>query len=164
MTYSQEVYYWRKEHGICVQCGKHEATRGTRCAVCAAEQAERSWQRRQGMTEEDRQKKNQKRRELSRERRGKGLCRICGKPVYRNYSTCYEHHLYRKRKQKEYAEKKKKGFGDLGKCRICGKDTVTGKKYCEEHLQQYRASMAYAAQFIRKGGENDKGFRNKATV
>ena len=28
-VYAKEVYYWRKEHGICTRCGKEEAEKGT---------------------------------------------------------------------------------------------------------------------------------------
>lgn len=154
MTYSKEVYHWRKEHGICTRCGKHEATYGTRCVVCASEQAEKKRQEYKSMTEEEKRKfldkRNERRKKLRQKRKGNGLCRMCGKPVYKNYTACYEHYLYMKRKNKEYAERRRKGFAEEGKCRICGKEVVKGKKLCQEHLEQARERMKYASQFKTK--------------
>ena len=73
---------------------------------------------------------------------------MCGKPVYKNFGTCYEHWLYKQNYNRKYAAEKRKGFREIGKCGICGKDRVSGQKLCEEHLQQYRKSMAHAEKFI----------------
>jgi hypothetical protein len=33
-VYGKELYNYRKAHGICVRCGKEDATQGLRCAEC----------------------------------------------------------------------------------------------------------------------------------
>ena len=167
-TYSKEVYHWRKEHGICTRCGKQEAVVGTKCGDCAYEEAERKKQKYDAMSEAEKRefldRRNEKRRAASKERKEKKLCSRCGKPAYKNHSLCYEHYLYQKKMYRKYAEESKKGYAEIGKCRICGKDTVEGKKFCEEHLKQYREKMAYASQFIKRGGNNERGIYGIACV
>lgn len=142
----REEYRYYKEHGICVDCKQEDAVPGkTRCLYCSSVRAEQSQKRRDRLTKEEREEKNRIKREKSQAlrdyRKANGLCDICGKPVYKNYSKCYEHYIHFKRYEKKRREKKNKGYAELGLCRICGKPTVEGKKFCEVHLEQYREKM-----------------------
>ena len=142
----REVYHYYKEHGICVECHQEEAAKGkTRCLYCLSKRAEQRRERESKLTKEELAEKNCTRREKGKAlrdyRKANGLCDICGKPVYKNYSKCYEHYIYYKRYEKKRREKKNKGYAELGLCRICGEPTVGGKKFCAEHLEQYREIM-----------------------
>ena len=162
--YTKELYRWRKEHGICTCCGKHEAAGGVRCAECASNRNEKLRQRYHDMTEEEKRehlaKKSERMKALRKYRKENGLCYMCGKPAYKEYGTCYEHWLYRRNYNRKYEAEKRKGYAEIGKCRICGKDVVPGKKHCEEHLEQKRKAMAHAEQFVdrsrkKRRAEND---------
>lgn len=151
---SRESYHWYKAHGICVDCKQEEAAPGkVRCLNCLSIRAEQIRKRESELTEEELAEKNRIKREKSQKlrdyRKANGLCDICGKPVYKNYSKCYEHYIYYKRYETKRRQKKNKGYAELGLCRICGKPTVEGKKFCAEHLEQYREKMKLA-QAIRK--------------
>ena len=142
----REEYRYYKEHGICVDCHQYEAAKGkTRCLYCLSKIAERGRARDSKLTEEERAEKNRIRRAKSKAlrdyRKANELCDICGKPVYKHYSKCYEHYIYYKRYEKKRREKNNKGYAQLGLCRICGEPTVGGKKFCAEHLEQYREQM-----------------------
>ena len=108
--------------------------------------AERRRERESKLTEEELAEKNRIRREKGKAlrdyRKANGLCDVCGKPVYKNYSKCYEHYIYYKRYEEKRREKKNKGYAELGLCRICGVPTAEGKKFCAEHLEQYREQMS----------------------
>ena len=148
-TYSYDTYHYYKEHGICIQCHQEDAAPGrTRCLNCLSIMAENQRRHRNKLTEEEREEIKRKKREQSKAlrdyRRENGLCLVCGKPVYKNYSKCYEHYLYFKRIDRERREAKKKGYAELGLCRICGEPTVEGKKFCAYHLEQYREKMRKA--------------------
>lgn len=151
---NKEEYEWLKAHKICVTCRSDTATRGTQCDLCADKDLERKEKRLAAMTLEEKQALREKNKEYLRkryaERKEKGLCYVCGKPVYKNHSRCYECYLQEKRKDRIRQERKKKNYMEIGKCRICGKEVVKGKKLCQEHLEQARERMRYAAQFIRR--------------
>lgn len=145
MTYSKETYRWKKEHGICVDCGCEEAVGGVRCPECAAKKAESAMQKHCNMSHEEKEEHNKKRREkakaLRKYRKEHGLCLQCGKPVYNGHAYCMEHFLYHKRYKKKKQAESNKGYRELGLCRICGKEVVSGKKLCAEHLKQYQEIM-----------------------
>ena len=161
-TNSYETYHYYKEHGICVDCHQEEAAKGrTRCLTCLSLRAEQRQKYNSKLTEEERAERNRIKREKSKAlrdyRKANGLCDVCGKPVYKNYSKCYEHYIYYKQYEKKRREKKNKGYAKLGLCRICGEPTVGGKKFCAKHLEQYRNKMAYAQEIKMeklKGGAN----------
>lgn len=161
MTYSKEVYHWRKEHGICIKCGIHEAINSTRCIVCASDEAEKQKQKYYSMSQEERallnKKKSNSAKALREERKRLGLCYRCGKPSYRSHSLCYEHFLYMKRYHKKVNDENRKGFSELGLCRICGEEVVPGKKHCAMHLEQKRESMRKASSHRKRVMKNDKG-------
>lgn len=143
MTYSKETYHWKKDHGVCVDCGCNEAVGGTRCPECAAKKSEKAMQKHHGMTPEEKEIHNARRRErakaLRKYRKENGLCARCGKPAYKGHSQCYEHYIYHKRYINNH--KQNKGFAELGLCRMCGKEVVDGKKMCADHLKQYQEIM-----------------------
>ena len=148
-TYSKEAYHYYKEHGICVYCKQADAAPGrTKCLNCISLTAEKRRERDSKLSDEEREERNRKKRErgkaLREYRKANGLCLTCGKPVYKNYSRCYEHYLYFKRVNRERNKAQAKGYAELGLCRICGKPVVKGKKFCEEHLEKYRKIMSHA--------------------
>ena len=145
----REAYHYYKDHGICVDCHQEEAAKGkTRCLYCLSKRAEQRRERESKLTEEELAEINRIKREKSQKqrdfRKANGLCDVCGKPVYKNYSKCYEHYIYYKRYEKKRREKTNKGYAELGLCRICGEPTVEGKKFCAVHLEQYREKMRRA--------------------
>lgn len=157
MTYAKELYHWRKENGICVKCGNKKAVNGVACLDCKEEDALRQQRLYAEMSEEEkaqlRAKKRESLRRLRKKRKESGLCYACGKPVYKNYSRCYECYL----KTKKY-KRERKGYMEQGLCRICGKEVVPGKKHCQEHLEMRRKCMEHALKCKeeRKGKEDDK--------
>ena len=148
-TYSYEVYHYFKDRGICVDCKVEKAAKGkTRCLNCLSIKNERAMLKMALLSDEERAEMNRKKREagkaLREYRKANNLCRICGKPVYKNHSTCYEHYLKHKRIDRERRKKNNKGFAEIGLCRICGKPVVKDKKFCEEHLEKYRENIRKA--------------------
>lgn len=82
--YSREVYYWRKEHGMCVYCGHEPAEPGTvSCPECKNKQRQRSLKCYYDMPEEKKLEKAELSKALYEDRKKKGLCVICGKPCMR---------------------------------------------------------------------------------
>ena len=163
MTYSYEAYHWYKDHGICVDCKQEDAAPGrTRCLNCLSKNAEQRRKRESKLSPEEIEEKNRIKREKSQKlrdyRKANGLCDVCGKPVYKNYSKCYEHYIYYKRYGEKRREKTNKGYAKLGLCRICGEPTVEGKKFCAVHLKQYRGKMKLA-QAIRMEKKNERALR-----
>lgn len=161
-TYSYDSYHYYKDHGICVDCHQYEAAKGkTRCLNCLSIMAEQRRKRESKLTAEEIAEKNRIKREKSQKlrdyRKANGLCTVCGKPVYKNYSKCYEHYIYYLRyERKRRQEKKNKGYAELGLCRICGKSAVEGKKFCKEHLEQYREKMRRAQAIRMEKKKNGK--------
>ena len=163
-TYSYEAYHYYKDHGICVYCKREKAAPGrAMCLNCASIVAEKRRAKYSKLSEEERAERNRKKREQSKAlreyRKENGLCLVCGKPVYKNYSKCYEHYIYFKRVNRERNKAQAKGYAELGLCRICGKPVVKGKKFCEEHLEKYRKNMSHA-QAIRmekRKGDTENG-------
>lgn len=148
----KEEYEWLKAHNICVSCRCANATRGVKCDECADEDLERRHKRLALMSDEEKEALKEKNKAYLKKRYAKrrenGLCATCGKPVYKNYSRCYECYLREKRVNREIWNRTKKGYAEIGKCRICGKDVVPGYKHCKEHLQQKREAMAHAVKFV----------------
>ena len=148
-TYSYEAYHYYKDHGICVYCKREKAAPGkVMCLNCASILAEKKRAKYNQVSEEEREERNRKKREQSKAlrdyRKENGLCITCGKPVYKNYSRCYEHYIYFKRVDRKRREARAKRYAEIGLCRICGKPVVKGKKFCEEHLEKYRKIMSHA--------------------
>lgn len=69
-----ERYYWHKENGICVSCGKPASPGKTRCVIC----------RRKNVEQQQRRKPPKLWGEL-------GLCPFCGEPPVKGYKLCQQH-------------------------------------------------------------------------
>lgn len=164
----KEEYEWLKAHNICVSCRSAEATRGVKCDECADKDLDRRHKRLDSMSDAEKMALKEKNKAYLQkryaERREKGLCAECGKPIYKNHSRCYECYLREKRINREIQSNKTKGYAEIGLCRICGEKPVKGYHYCEKHLQEQRQRMAYASQFRKRGGNNERGIYGIACV
>ena len=153
--YSKELRAYRKSIGLCTRCGKEKISPASTsvCAGCQEQKRMYMQNKRAAMTEDEIRRENEvyneRRRERAAELRSKGLCTICGKPVWDGHAKCMEHFLYHKRKSDQHARRKKKWYAEIGMCRICGKECVEGKKYCQEHYQQ-------KVEVIKKNGAHRK--------
>lgn len=111
--YQRELRRWRKEHGICTICGKEKVFTGVVCEGCREKMNKKAREKYHSMTPEEKEKYlaniSKRRKERRVERRKQGLCVCCGKPVYADYSMCYEHLLKQKRVSKEARDRKKAG-------------------------------------------------------
>lgn len=130
--YAKEVREWRKEHGMCVRCGKEKAYKNrVHCLQCLMDQREYARERYVGSDEE----KRLKAKELRDYKKAHGICRQCSKKVYRNHAYCYEHYLSQKRAHEKHASEKYHHYGELGLCKICGKPRYENHKLCKEHYE-----------------------------
>lgn len=134
---SKERYYYLKDRGLCVCCGKDYAMDGlTVCPECGFRKAETQRIRRLNQTNEQRMKGLEWRKINRDKNRAAGLC-SCGKEREdKQYKLCRECRLYYRRKKREKAMPKM--WMELGLCRWCGKEVVDGYKYCQEHLERVR--------------------------
>lgn len=102
--YQRQLRVERKEWGVCIECGKRPPFEGrVRCEVCLC----RDLLAHHKTTDSDARKENLKKQRA--ERRAAGLCTDCGKPVYKEYSRCYEHYLRNKRASDNFREQHKTG-------------------------------------------------------
>ena len=120
----RELYRYRKEHGLCVQCGK-PASGGTR------------------LCEEHRQKSNLRNREERAFRERMGLCRRCGKEkqiVGSHYCSKCDELEYERMRSKDYIGKAKMRYVRLraeSRCVSCRKPVTDGKTQCPECRKRY---------------------------
>ena len=104
LTYEQEVYAWRKAHNMCGRCGHEKAEEGSVfCSKCKVEGQERARNYYRNMPADKKRELLDRKKAVRDERKAKGLCMRCGKPVYKNFVLCKEHHY----KANEYRQKKK---------------------------------------------------------
>lgn len=130
--YAKEVREWRKEHGMCVRCGKEKAYKNrVHCLMCLMDQREYSREHYKGSSEEKRLKAI----EIRAYKKEHGICRQCSKKVYRNHAYCYEHYLSQKRAHERHAKERYNYYGEIGLCRICGKPRYENHKLCKEHYE-----------------------------
>lgn len=104
-------YEYYKSRGICTYCRKRKAVEGkSLCYECAERENEKARKKYQSMSDEEkrenRRKENEARKKQRDERKRLGLCIVCGKPAYKNYTRCYEHYLYSKRWYREHKKGK----------------------------------------------------------
>ena len=140
-AYAKEVREWRKAHKMCVYCGREKALEGrTMCLVCMMDCRERSRERSRNMSEEQKRKKSEKNKLIGAEKKARGECRQCSRPVFENHAYCYEHYISQK-KAHARENRKKYPYHPSGVCHICGKDWLSGHKLCPEHYQAYAERM-----------------------
>ena len=111
------LYWWYKEHGICVRCGWQPARPGrTQCKACAAKSAGRENARLQALAPEQVEEKHKKDREQREFYRQRGFCPQCGReksaPGGVMCTTCNA------KRRDWYAQRKAQGV-----CVKCGKAT-----------------------------------------
>lgn len=142
----ESLYDWRKRMGFCVQCGKVKAFPGyVRCPECiekAEEASRRCW-----ANEENKIKYNrrgaERRRELILERKEKGLCPRCGKPMENEThiycARCREkHNAARRAKNNRRPGEHFRERIERGVCMYCGDNLAPGAKLCERCLEKRR--------------------------
>lgn len=130
--YAREVREWRKEHRICVRCGKQDVFKNRiHCLQCLMDLRECSRNRYKGSSEE----KRLKAKEIRDLKKANGICLQCSKLRYKEHAYCYEHYISQKKAHKKIAQKKYNYYGELGLCRICGKPRYEGHKLCKEHYE-----------------------------
>lgn len=136
-AYAKEVYYWRKEHGICVNCGKEKAEPNrTRCLECKMVQREKMLAAYHNKPEEVKVLEAEKKRLKRAEKKAQGICRQCSRPIYKNHAYCYEHYISQRNADRKYKQKKLK-YHPSGTCYICGKESEKGFKLCPEHHKEW---------------------------
>lgn len=169
---SKANYLAYKEHGICPQCGIHRAAPSrVRCEECLIKNAESSRKARESKVTKS-QKEYHKR--LREERKAKGLCVWCGKPLLKNSKCfCIDCRIKNQRKN----DRKKSGIDRserplYGICYRCGKNPIVpGKKLCEACTKQCIKNLEYAnhsektmqrREYIRS--QNNAIFNNRGKV
>lgn len=84
LQYRRETYAWRKEHGICVECGKEDAYKSSvRCLECKMQKREYS-KKSYEQHKADKvymERRNEKSRALYRKMREQQRCIRCNRPT-----------------------------------------------------------------------------------
>ena len=159
----ETIYAWRKRMGLCVQCGKEKSFPGyVRCPECIEKTEESS--RRCWANEEKRIRYNkrgaERHKELRLERKEKGLCTKCGKPIKGGtYITCA-----RCREKKNTARRAKNSRRpgehfreriEAGVCMFCGEEVEPGYKLCKSCLKRVREN------FKKSNGKSSEKWRKE---
>lgn len=140
-AYHRESYAWYKARGICTDCGKqYSEPNRVKCADCLEKDRLRSKRRYKNQQYADHSK------ELAKARyqrlREAGICYTCGKkPVYREYSRCYECYIKNLLGQRRRREASKKYYKEQGLCLRCGGRRAEGFMFCETCLTRCRQSL-----------------------
>jgi predicted nucleic acid-binding Zn ribbon protein len=99
------VYYYRKRHGLCVQCGEPAAPGRVRCLNCLDAVNVACMITRSRWTDDRKKKEKEKLTEQKKMRRVRyreeGRCVICGKPADPGRRMCKKHREMLNRKEKE---------------------------------------------------------------
>lgn len=133
---SLQYYYWYKEHGICVKCKKEKAIKGeTCCLVCKMDRREINRKYSLSMSDEQKQKRNQRSAERKQWCRDNHICVECYKrPTGDSKKTC--EFCAAKRRERRRRERINAGIlpreikVDCDLCYFCGKPIVNGFKTC----------------------------------
>lgn len=146
--YKKETRIWRKEHHICVKCGKNDAEEGrTVCTVCKMDIREYQRTHKRGAESIQRHKEySKKRRE---ENRKNGICVVCGtRKAKEGYSSCerclYKHRERSAKKRREQGIPSRDLMGKDGTCYFCGKPVNEHEKTCDHCYERCKNQMLYA--------------------
>lgn len=142
----ETLYNWRKRMGLCVQCGKEKPFPGyVRCPMCIekVEEASRKCWQDEGKRIKYNKRGAERHKELRLDRKEKGLCPKCGKPINDGeYITCAQ---CRKKRNADRRAKSTRRPGEhfkerieSGVCMYCGGDLAPGYKLCEKCLEKRR--------------------------
>lgn len=144
-------YDYCKAKGICVICCEEPAFDWhVRCPACMEKASAQKARRTANLTEEDREKIRQQKRDRYWKYKNAGLCANCGKQTCDGKTLCIDCTTKQRKAEKKYRAKKKKGWSEIGLCAWCGSEPVEGKKMCPSCLERNQNLMAYARQFSPK--------------
>ena len=146
--YKRETYRWRKEHHICVSCGKNDAEEGkTQCTVCKMER--REYQRTHKRGAESIQRHKEYLRNRREENRKNGICVVCGtRKVREGSSSCAR--CLSKTKERCANKRREQGIptrdlmGKDGTCYFCGELVNEHEKICDSCYERCKNQMLYA--------------------
>lgn len=160
----KNYYDFYKKHHICVKCRRNDALPNrVVCEGCSEKRSKRYYNYVKDTPEEkkikDTNKRNARRRELSKLRKEHGLCPKCGKPSLKGHIRCLDCCLKGVRESKERREKEK--FSEpIGCCYRCSNPCIPGKKLCKEHYEQVCNALE-SARNSRSGIEARKEHKKK---
>ena len=151
---SKSDYQFYKTHGICVACHQENALpERVHCLACLldkrAKDREYKRQQKSQVSEEEKLRRNEQSRIRYQKRREAGICKNCHRPVYKNYSRCYEHHFAnnldgRLTYQESHIQR------EADQCRWCRKPVAYGRTFCQECLELNQKRAEYARTFINR--------------
>ena len=143
-AYNYEVYDWRKQKGICVNCGKERACIGSiLCPDCWEKYNLRNRKYYKNHKEECKKNNSANGKKLYWYRRENGLCTKCGKKAVANKSLCISC-LTKKRLTKDprwnndIDRSERPAFG---LCYVCGKPLKSHEKLCDECYEKASKKM-----------------------
>lgn len=156
-----ERYYWYKDHGICVNCGKQPAFYNhTLCPKCMEKATIERAERRAKDGDKIRAYYAEYARQWRKKRKDAGLCQMCGKPVVSGIMC--EACKARDREKKARYQRLRRGSLDpgekfrerasMGVCVYCCKPVVPGYHLCAEHLPKKQ-------EVIRENNKRNKTFQ-----
>ena len=149
--YAKESRAFFREHGICTKCGKEKVFCGhSVCPECLEKENERK--RNRVISDEERIRRNQRKKERYYENKSNGLCVNCNRRATPGTIYCVDCRIRGRRSNEQWALKsgRKKGYEEAGLCIRCGGERTDGRKLCAACLEKQRDSMAYARQFAPK--------------
>lgn len=139
-----------KKKGICVCCGTNDAVKGqTLCLVCRTRDRKRDWK-----NKENYQEILKKNRDRYKQKKDEGICVKCSRPVYKGI-FCYEHYLYRIRKNNEDSVTRYNHYKEQGLCIKCGGGRVEGRMVCQDCLEKLRKQAEKNFSPYRKQNSNN---------
>ena len=133
--YQRKTYYFLKERGICVDCGKEKAFQNhVKCPACIEKDIERYHKRKAFLTTEDKNRKRKINKTKYYEHKEKGLCVRCDRKAAPGHVYCNECRVTMKRSNSEWRIKvgKNNRYAECGLCIRCGAEPVEGRKLCYE--------------------------------
>lgn len=148
---SKEDYDFCKSSHICVRCRKERATPGrTTCLACRMAERERHARDYAKHRDEFLRKaaepggRNEKNRELYRQRKEQGLCTACGKINNTKRNTCPRCAAKDRAFQEKYRKIRNLGkpIWGIERCHFCLKPPEKGYKCCAEHLAKLKEIAA----------------------
>ena len=147
--YARETYRFLKKRGYCVKCGKEKAFYNhVMCPFCIEKDSLRSQNKTE--TQDQKEKRNDRRRTAYYDRKENGLCVRCGKKEATVGTTCLECYVKHKRSRDDWRRRSGtvKGYAEAGLCIRCGAVPEAGRNLCPFCLQKQRESAEYARGFI----------------
>ena len=141
--YARETRQFRREHGICTNCGREKAFHGKRlCPACLEKEAERT----RGRKKSDEHKVREKERYY--EHKQNGICVRCNRQATKGSIYCLEHRIKARNASLRWAKgNRNKGYADSGLCVRCGERPEEGRNLCADCPEKQRKRIEYARGF-----------------